>query len=289
VTLERVFANPHDWIDVPVLLRMTYAGRAASPNPYLTQFTARRWRAVGFRPAGAPDTGEEADAPFERLFVPRGGAADRRASRLAAGDEVEVRAVVRDVVRDEPWLEVLEITGRGDPLTGLERSRRELADRFAARDNAGAAERICRALLASRPLPPADRLALLRRIGDACLAQRKWTAADDAFRQALLLDPDDGLLEERRLQARRGLAAASPAKEDPARGKDGEAPPDGRPRAGLRPPAGLDGPSGDDDPPAHEKPDEERPEAEKRKRKPKPDAESEPPAEKPRPELSDPK
>lgn len=250
--LDALLGKPDSWVDVPVVLRVAYAGRAASPDPYFTRFTERRWRPLRFWSADLPEIDRAKAEPFARLFVRRGAPTDRRAARLERGDAVDVHAVVRDVVRGVPWFEVLEVTGRGDPLTVLETAERDLGDRFGRLGNEAAAERIYRRLLASRELPPEDRADLERRIGIACGAQGKWAAAVKALHAAQVLAPDDGEIEEELLRARRRARTDPAPKKEPRREPPAEtARP---PKPGVRPPAGLG------DVPTSEEEDEEKPE-----------------------------
>ncbi len=190
-TLDQLRTDPQKWRDVPVLLRVTFSARGKRTNPYFTQFAPERWRPITVTaPSGATVSRRRHDSPLRTLFVQRGGAADLRLQPLRPGRSVLLRAVVRDVVGDEPWLEVLSITVAGDPLTPEERTRVRSADRFLSRANPGAAERLYRGVLDGRTLADTDRATLLRKLGVSLHDQRRGGAALAAFRSALELDPD---------------------------------------------------------------------------------------------------
>ena len=190
-TLDQLRSDPQKWRDVPVLLRVTFSERGKRTNPYFTQFAPERWRPITVTaPSGAAVSRRRHDSPLRTLFVQRGGAADLRLQPLRPGRSVLLRAVVRDVVGGEPWLEVLSVTVAGDPLTPEERTRVRSADRFLARANPGAAEKIYRGVLDGRSLADADRATLLRKLGVTLHDQRRGDAALAAFRSALALDPD---------------------------------------------------------------------------------------------------
>ncbi len=211
VTFESVRRAPDTWRDVPVILSAQFAGARRVGNPYFTQFTPASWRAFATWSADTPQSARRDDDAFARLFVRRGGATDRRAATLKIGQRIELRAVVRDTVRGEPWLEVLEITGDGDPLNALEQAELSLADRFLERRNAAAAEKRYRDLLGARALPVDDHASILLKLATAAAAQEDWTAATRALEQAASLVPDDALTEERLAQARAKLAVSAPA------------------------------------------------------------------------------
>ena len=257
-TLHELRRDPARWRDVPVLLRARFGGAGPRHNPFFTQFTPERWQAVSLVADRAPRTGDApAQVELATAFVARGGRDDLRLARLNPNLPVLVRAVVRDEVSGEPWIEVLSFTVDGDPLTPEEATRVREADRFLEARNPTAAERLYRGVLAGRKLADRDRADLLRRVGVALHDQRRPEAALAAFREALALHPDDAEARSRVTQLEQALARAplapSPEGVPPTAGSAAPTPPPlpeatedaplllpGRtPR--LAPPGGLEG------------------------------------------------
>ena len=203
-TIEQLRRSPAEWRDVPVLLHVRFGGIGERSNPYFTQFTPECWRSVHLLPRMAEATASR-DAAHTQIvgatttaagelataFVARGSRDDLRLEQINPNRAVRVRAVVRDSVAGEPWVEILSFTLDGDPLTPEEQTRVREADRFLEHRNAVAAERLYRAVLDSRELADADRAGLLRKLGVALHDQRRPQDALVAFREALSLDPDD--------------------------------------------------------------------------------------------------
>jgi len=309
-TLARLRRAPEKWRDVPVVLRVAFTATGKSSNPYFTQFTPEHWRPITVEPTG--DGVAAAGPTCHTLFVRRGGREELRLPSLRPGRSLLVRAVVRDVVADEPWLEVLSITIDGDPLTPEERTRVREADRFLARSNAAAAEKIYRRVLDGRPLAIADLAGLLRKLAVSLHDQKRATEALSAFRRALALEPEHvdtrtqiAAIEKRLARTPRKSATGTEHKSlPPTAGRAAPSPPEpatplylpgGRPR--LAPPGGaseeprsrpLPKPSPVTPPAARPKP---TPDAARDPSKDGDETETpeEPPPVPPRPSLSDPK
>jgi len=115
---------------------------------------------------------------------------------------------VRDSVRGEPWIEVLDATADGDPLSAEEADVVARADQFLAHDNAAAAEPLYRGVVAKRPLPTAVRAELWRKIGAASWARRHVADAVDAYAASLAADPHDATTARRLDAARTALESA---------------------------------------------------------------------------------
>ncbi len=255
-SLSELREDPDAWRDVPVRLEVVFDGLTRHRNPYFTQFTPLRWTPVRIRVPDAARGSEDArseDARFERLFIRRGGINDERLRATRRGTGVRLRAVVRDSVSGEPWIEVLGVTRDADPLTPEEGAQVRSADRYLTKQNPVPAERLLRAVLDARPLARSDRAALTRRLGVALHDQRRSQEALDAFRTALALEPD--LDAERRAETLARALAAKPAPPPPAAAaRAGRAVPE-RParlrtplvmpsaKPGLAPPAGLGPPT----------------------------------------------
>lgn len=187
-TLTELRDEPARWRDVPVLLDVRFGGVGERVNPYFTQFTPERWQPVRL----LPPTGDvDGGAELGTAFVARGGRDDLRLARISPNRRVKVRAVVRDEVAGEPWIEILAFTLPADPLTPEESALVREADRFLEHRNPEAAERLYRRVLDGRTLADRDRAGLLRKVGVALHDRRRPQDALAAFRDALRLDPED--------------------------------------------------------------------------------------------------
>ena len=170
-----------------MLLRVSFTKTGRPANPYFTQFTAERWRPITVEgTTGARVTPARESRRFGRLFVRRGSPADLRLPTLRPGRSLLLRAVVRDVVAGEPWIEILAITLDCDPLTPEERTRLREADRFLARANPSAAEKLYRVVLGGRtalawnPVDAASDYEVSVRDEGGVLVRRETTAATTA-------------------------------------------------------------------------------------------------------------
>ena len=213
-TLAQLRRAPEKWRDVPVVLRVAFTATGKNANPYFTQFTSERWRPITVEPTS---DGIAAPGPAcHTLFVRRGGREDLRLPALRPGRSLLMHAVVRDVVAGEPWLEVLSITLDGDPLTPEERTRVRAADRFLARSNPAAAEKLYRSVLDGRPLATADRAGLFRKLGASLHDQTRAAEALTALRRALALEPEhmDTRTQIAAIEARLARVPVPPATAD---------------------------------------------------------------------------
>jgi len=274
-TLHDVRRAPERWRDVPVLLRVSFTETGRCANPHFTQFTAERWRPITVEGrAGARVTPARESRLFGKLFVRRGSPADLRLPTLRPGRSLLLRAVVRDVVAGEPWIEILAITLDGDPLTPEERTRLREADRFLARANPPAAEKLYRGVLGGRQLADADRAGVLRKLGVSLHDQKRGQEALVAFRGALSLAPEHvdtqtqvAAIEKRLARTPAGHSAESGATEAERRpgiprnaGRAAPSPPE--PEAPLYLPGGrtpLAPPGGGTEPPRAAGPEKKRP------------------------------
>jgi tetratricopeptide (TPR) repeat protein len=201
--------DPGAWRDVVVAFDVRVAAVVEPGDPGFTRFAFCEWRALAVSAADAAPESGAAKSVFSLVFVRRGSEAERRVVGVAKPARVQIRGVVRDVVRGEPWIEVLEATGDADPLTPEEANVVARADEFLARANPAAAEALYRGLVATRSLPKLVRAELLRKIGASCRAQRRLDAAVEAYAAALAADPDDGTTA-RQLDAARAAVASAP-------------------------------------------------------------------------------
>lgn len=243
-TVEEIRKDPDRWRDVTIVVDVRFARLDEPGNPYFTRFGAKEWRAVATFAADATPQAMETKEPFSLFFVRRGTDGDSRLAAVPKGRRVQLRATVRDVVKGEPWIEVLDVVADGDPLTPEEEAVLARGTLLLARDNPAAAESLLRTFAAKRTLPRPVQADVWRKIGAACWSQRRIAEAVEAYSVALAAAPDDIALAEKLSAARALLAASSKAGSAdllatrPASGATDGAAPRVQPRR-LLPPGGL--------------------------------------------------
>jgi hypothetical protein len=110
VSWQDLCDHPSRWLGKKVRLRLQYQGRVADWNPYLTRFGSRRYAAIqAWSDEQLPWVRSDFDAPFVRLFFPRGESCAMAFDQAQVNDRYEVTAIVREVFLDVPWTEVLEV------------------------------------------------------------------------------------------------------------------------------------------------------------------------------------
>jgi hypothetical protein len=236
VPLSEVRRDPARWVDVVVLLEVRYLRARDADDAAGTRFSAKDWRAVEVVSADVPADKAKPEDAFSRAFVARRSVGERRLQQAAAGARVELRACVRETVRGEPWFEVIDVVGDGDPLTPEETAALDAADRLLAKDNAAAAETQFRGLLAKRVLPHAVQASLWRKVGAACWSRKAMAEAASAWTAALALEPSDKATAEK-LAAAKAAAEAAAAANPPAPSRGGLLPPSGMTPAAPSQPA----------------------------------------------------
>lgn len=171
---EDVARDTSRWSDLPVTLAERCDVSAVPP----AGFDGADWRAflLGTGPAAIP------------VVVRAGSPEEELVARLHPGETVRVTGTVRAAPSGPAVVEAAEIVRAGDPLTASERDQHERAATLLAKDNAPAAERLWRRLLASRDFSRADRALLWDGVAQACRAQRKLEEATVAYRNVLSLD-----------------------------------------------------------------------------------------------------
>jgi len=227
VPLADIRRDPARWLDVEVLVQVRYLRARDADDAGSARFAAKDWRAVEVVPAEVAANKAKPEDTFARAFVARRSVGERRLEEAAAGARVELRACVRDAVAGEPWMEVIEVVGDGDPLTREEAAVLANADRLMVKDNAAAAEAQFRSLLDKRVLPRAVQAALWRKVGAACWSRKAMAESANAYAAALALDPSHKATAEK-LAAAKAAAEADAARNPPA------------PTRGLLPPTGID-------------------------------------------------
>ena len=289
VALADVRRDPARWLDVELLVQVRYLRARDADDAGSARFAAKDWRAVEVVPAEVAADKAKPEDTFARAFVARRSVGERRLEQAAAGARVELRACVRDAVGGEPWMEVLDVVGDGDPLTREEAAVLANADRLMVKDSAAAAETQFRSLLDKRVLPRAVQAALWRKVGAACWARKAMAQSASAYAAALSLDPSDKATASS-LAAAKAAAEAEAARNPPpptrdllppsglapAAPADGTAPPAPTPPQPRRPTKKVEAPTRPSGTPAETPPVP-------------PPATEEPPATPPKPEPSGPK
>lgn len=246
-TLAELRRDPEPWRDVTVALSARFVRVPERVNPFFTQFNPASWQPVAVRTDGAV---KGRPAVFERVFVKRGSEQERLLGKLSADEPLLLRGVVRDTVGGEPWIEVLRITRSGDALTPEEDARVRQADRFLAKSNPVAAEKLYRGVLDARELADAERGRLRAKLGAALYAQGRLEDARTELVAALAIDPLDRASADRLERVTAALAAPKSAL--PPTARIGRPAPELPPapsealtlpgnRQPLAPPSGLDG------------------------------------------------
>jgi hypothetical protein len=115
VPLGALRAAPAQHLGQEVRFTLQFRALSEQWEPFLSRFEPTRWLAL----EGWPDEAftwdaETFAAPARRLFVRRGGGFEPLARRARPYQRFEVRAKVRELFQNEPWLEVLELV----PLEG---------------------------------------------------------------------------------------------------------------------------------------------------------------------------
>jgi hypothetical protein len=110
-TLEALRAHPARWLGREVELVLQLRAENAPCDPLRTRFSPSSWRGFSaWSDAQLPWERAAWDDPARRLFVRRGGALAAYFDRVRPHDRLRVRAVVREVLLGEPWIEVLTAT-----------------------------------------------------------------------------------------------------------------------------------------------------------------------------------
>jgi tetratricopeptide (TPR) repeat protein len=220
VEFADVLRSPRDYVDVPIRLRVYFQSMGTTFNPYFTRFTEELWANFAAWPLNAR-LYEKRDwqRPFPFFFVKRQERKlveeIRKTPRVTA---LELRCVVRDVFRGQPWIEVLEIDRIGVGLT--EESVRHIAKGdalFHAGKYKEAARSYERGL--SSDQSDAVRADVHRRIADAYFHAGQFQEAKSHYRAALRHAPGSAVLEqgvvasEQAYEAARARARKRPAPE----------------------------------------------------------------------------
>lgn len=109
VTLEELRAHPARWLGREVEFVLQLRGEQEAWDPARTRFSPHTWRGFSaWSDAQLPWDREAWDDPARRLFVRRGAPISVTFDRVRPHDRLRVRAVVREVLLGEPWIEVVE-------------------------------------------------------------------------------------------------------------------------------------------------------------------------------------
>jgi len=207
VPLGDVLRDPHAYVDVPVRLEVHFNAVGNSYNPYYTRFNEDMYANFSAWPVNAR-LWEKRDyqRSFALFFASRHGKVWKEISKTARVESLELTAVVREVFKGQPWIEVTGFEVRGDGIT--ERQVRDviagdafhLVGRFAE-----AARKYERAM--DSDLPAFAKAEILRKLGDAQYGAGKYRAALDAYRSALRHAPDSAVLKQGEEASRQAIEA----------------------------------------------------------------------------------
>lgn len=209
-TLEDVRKDPDRWRDVTIVMDVRFASVGEPGTSYFTRFSAKEWRAVSVHPANATPDSMAKTEPYSLVFVRRGSDGEHRLADLAKGRRLQIRGMVRDSVKGDPWIEVFEVVADSDPLTPEEEAVVARGEELLAKADPAAAETVLRGLASKRTLPKAVQANVWRRIGLACWQQRRFAESVEAYTTALAAEPDDRATVTKLAAARAALAG--PAK-----------------------------------------------------------------------------
>lgn len=189
VTLAKVLASPDAYRDVPISFTVQFHQVSKTGPSFFTRFDPDSW--LGFS-AWAEDAAlwekkaYETDFPY--LFVRRDGPDLRTVNAAAIYDRFTLAAVVRDVIKGKPWIEVTSV--RRLPEKMSEGSLVHLVKGLTLRDHRRF-EAAAREFGAAdcETLPLQVRLLGMREEAFALLHARKPRVAEERLVAALALDP----------------------------------------------------------------------------------------------------
>lgn len=110
--------RPCRWLGRNVRLRMQVESRPADWNPYLTRFGTGQFDAVqGWTDEQFPWLQADFDAPLVRVFARKGNPNAALLQEAKPYTRFEVTGVVREVLLDLPWIEVVDVRPMSDAIS----------------------------------------------------------------------------------------------------------------------------------------------------------------------------
>lgn len=120
VTWSELDKNCTQRLGQPVRVQLQFHSAIASWNPFMTRFGPREFSAVrAWGDEQFPWVASDFESPAARLFVRRDSDAERVLAIAKPAERFELDVIVREVLFDRPWVEVLaaraltEIIGEG--------------------------------------------------------------------------------------------------------------------------------------------------------------------------------
>jgi hypothetical protein len=189
VTLGVVLASPEVWRDVPVSFVFQFRQPAKAGPSFFTKFEPDQWLNFVAWPDEAPLWEKKAfDSDFPHLFIRRDSPDAKVVGAAAIYDRFLASAVVRDVIKGKPWIEVTAVRKLPEKIS--EGSLVHLVKGLTLRDHRRfeAAAREFEAADGDT-LPVSVRLVGMREHALALLNARDPKAAEERMLAALALDP----------------------------------------------------------------------------------------------------
>jgi len=200
-SLGDLVRSPREYVEVPVRVKVVFHQTGSTYNPYFTRFTTDVYANFSAWPENArlyEKRDYERAYPF--FFVQRFNPAFKKLRTLRSVTPVEVVAVVRDVFRGQPWIEVIKFS----EIEGLRQADVKSvvsADAcFVAGRYGDATKRYAEAAgNAENSVVKAD---LHRRAGDAAYADGNYSEALWHYQAGLSVAPESAVLKQGVLAAR---------------------------------------------------------------------------------------
>ena len=195
VAFADVLKEPREYVDVPVKLHVYFQRPAKNFNPYFTRFIEELWGNFAAWPIDAKlYQKRDWERPFPFFFVAKSSKVWGQVQDVRRVTAIELDAVVRDVFRGQPWIEVTGYRTIGEGLT--EDDVRDVARGDALfhagkyRDAARSYERGM-----SGDHCAEVRADIYRRAGDAYFHAGQFQDARSSYRAGLRLAPDSDVLQ----------------------------------------------------------------------------------------------
>jgi tetratricopeptide (TPR) repeat protein len=196
VTLNDLLRSPREYLDVEVKVKVYFDAAGENYNPYYTRFNEECYGNFSAYPIDARLYDKrDFPRPYPFFFASKLTKAWRKVKDVDHLRVIEITAVVRDVFKGQPWIEVLSWSGAGGGLSEddvrdvVKADASYVAGRY--KDAARLYERAD-----SSSLPGTVRADLQRRLGDAYFRSGEYGDAQDAYELGLRYAPDNAVLKQ---------------------------------------------------------------------------------------------
>jgi tetratricopeptide (TPR) repeat protein len=196
VTLTDLLKNPRQYMDVEVEFKVYFDAPGSNYNPYFTRFNNDVYGNFSAWPIDAR-LYEKRDfpRPYPFFFASKISKEWKKVKNIDHMRIVKLTAVVRDVFRGQPWIEVLDYSSSSGGLSESDVKDVVRADAcFVAGRYKDAARLYERA--DSSSLPDTVRADLQRRLGDSYFRMGEYGDAQDAYETGLRCCPDNAVLKQ---------------------------------------------------------------------------------------------